>query len=126
MQARSRDTLVEKSSKVRRVAYVAKPTGTRSSRPDDKARVEHRDEHATTADLSERKHEEFSRGSGKPAQRRMSFAIGINHLLGNFSQQYASCSDGHSHTYDACSKKWRDAAALSEQSVGIVRLNPNA
>lgn len=60
------------------------PTGMRSLCPDDKTCVEHRDEHAATADLSERKHEEFSRSSGTPAQRRASFAIGINHLLGNF------------------------------------------
>jgi hypothetical protein len=83
----------------------------------NEACVEHRDEHAATADLSERKHEEFSVSSSTWAERRMSFAIGINHLHWNSLQPQAGCGDAYSHTYDARRKNsemplryWRSPA----------------
>jgi hypothetical protein len=69
MRGPDRATVVAKNStKVRPVAQATKSTPTPSLGPDHKAGSKYCDEHAATADLSDRKHEDFGRSSGTPAQ----------------------------------------------------------
>ena len=60
--------MAKNSTKLRPVAHATKSTSTPSLRADDKADSVYCDEHAATADLSDRKHEDFGGSSGTPAQ----------------------------------------------------------
>jgi hypothetical protein len=94
MRAPSRATVVAKNStKVRPVAYATNSTPAPSLGANAKAGSGHRGEHAATADLSDRKHEDFAGSSGAPAKADMRSAIGVNHL-GNFLEmRLARCLD---------------------------------
>jgi hypothetical protein len=69
MRGPDRATVVAKNStKVRPVAQATWSTPAPSLRADHKAGSKYCDEHAATAGLSDRKHEDFGRSSGTPAQ----------------------------------------------------------
>jgi hypothetical protein len=69
MRGLDRATVVAKNStKVRPVAQATKSTPTPSLRADDKAGSKYGDAHAAAADLSDRKHKDFGKSSGTPAQ----------------------------------------------------------
>jgi hypothetical protein len=69
MRASDRATVAaNNSTKVRPVADATKSAGPRGLNADGTAGSACCDEHAATADLSDRKHEDFHRSSGTPAQ----------------------------------------------------------
>jgi hypothetical protein len=77
--------MVKNSTKVRPVAHATKSTTTPSLRADDKAGSGCCDEHAATADLSDRKHEDFGRSPGTPAQPTCAPQLALTIFSGIFS-----------------------------------------
>ena len=75
--------MAKNSTKVRPVAQATKSTGTPLLRAHDKAGSEYYDQHAATAGLSDRKHEDFGQEFRHARAADMRCAIGINHVLGN-------------------------------------------
>jgi hypothetical protein len=85
--------MAKNSTKVRPVAHATKSTTAPSLRADDKAGSGCCDELAATADLSDRKHEDFGRSSGTPSPPTCVSQLALTIFSGIFSYAPTQCSD---------------------------------